>query len=90
MEFIDAKIWIFKNASLCRVFANQVTYYMVTQDNQVTHTKANILKLKMAFLFTSLVAQLLPYSLMLDSRANSLEPHEQIHPYRKVNNIHHL
>ena len=26
MEFIDAKIWISKNASLCRVFANRVTY----------------------------------------------------------------
>ena len=25
MEFIDAKIWIFKNASLCWVFANRVT-----------------------------------------------------------------
>ena len=25
MEVIDAKIWISKNASLCRVFANQVT-----------------------------------------------------------------
>ena len=26
MELIDAKIWISKNASLCRVFANRVTY----------------------------------------------------------------
>ena len=26
MEFIDAKICISKNASLCRVFANRVTY----------------------------------------------------------------
>ena len=26
MEFIDAKIWISKNASLCRVFAHQVTF----------------------------------------------------------------
>ena len=26
MEFIDAKIWISKNASLCRVIANLVTY----------------------------------------------------------------
>ena len=26
MEFIDAKIWISKNASLCQVFANRVTY----------------------------------------------------------------
>ena len=26
MEFIDAKIWISKNVSLCRVFANRVTY----------------------------------------------------------------
>ena len=26
IEFIDAKIWISKNASLCRVFANWVTY----------------------------------------------------------------
>ena len=27
MEFIDAKIWISKNASLCRVFTNRVTYW---------------------------------------------------------------
>ena len=26
MELIDAKIWIFKNAVLCRVFANWVTF----------------------------------------------------------------
>ena len=26
MELIDAKIWISKNAPLCRVFANRVTY----------------------------------------------------------------
>ena len=25
MELADAKIWVSKNASLCRVFANQVT-----------------------------------------------------------------
>ena len=25
MEFIDTKIWISKNASLCRAFANRVT-----------------------------------------------------------------
>ena len=29
MEFIDAKIWISKNVSLCRVFANQVTFNYV-------------------------------------------------------------
>ena len=30
MEFIDAKIWISKNASLCRVFTNWVTYVQCT------------------------------------------------------------
>ena len=28
MEFIDAKIWISKNVSLCQVFANRVTYHV--------------------------------------------------------------
>ena len=28
MEFIHAKIWISKNASLCQVFANRVTYLL--------------------------------------------------------------
>ena len=31
MEFIDAKIWISKNASLCRVFANRVTFENTAQ-----------------------------------------------------------
>ena len=30
MEFIHAKIWISKNASLCRVFANRVTFIVIT------------------------------------------------------------
>ena len=29
MDFIDAKIWISKNVSLCRVFANWVIYVYV-------------------------------------------------------------
>ena len=29
MEFIDAKIWISKSASLCQVFANWVTYLLL-------------------------------------------------------------
>ena len=35
MEFIDAKIWISKNASLCRVFANRVTYILKTIQPQL-------------------------------------------------------
>ena len=30
MELIDSKIWISKNASLCWVFANRVTYLLST------------------------------------------------------------
>ena len=33
MEFIDTKIWISKNASLCQVFANQVTYNPMASGN---------------------------------------------------------
>ena len=39
MEFIDAKIWISKYASLCRVFANRVTYDDILDTIQITGKK---------------------------------------------------
>ena len=41
MELTDAKIWIFKYASLCQVFTNRVTY-VANKSSMYVDVKGNI------------------------------------------------
>ena len=42
IEFVDAKVWISKNASLCQVFANRVTFKMITTASIIIINSQNV------------------------------------------------